>query len=195
MGILQYFGLALQKLTPQEKDLCIKLGFDEELMRLLKTETSNPLSIENSNFIEAAVSETKSEQAYIIIKNCKKRFSEKGMCLFAHSEEDSETRVVTFKANKESDIINYTGTTGKTPGTSNETLAKLLDKWDGLFDFSIQGAGSDWMQLEVTTLPEDQEAFAEEVFAVCPDIKSEIDSTDKLISSIKNSKILGFWWD
>ncbi len=195
MGILQYFGLALQKLSDKEKDICIKLDFDEDLMRLLITETANPIEIENSNFIAAAVSETLPEQAYIIIKNCKKRFSDKGMRLFAHSEKDSETRIVAFKSNKESSILLFTGTTGKTMETSNDKIISLIDKWSDQFDFSIQGAGSDWLQLDFETLPEDQDAFAEEVFEICPDIKTEFDYNEKLIDSIKRSKILGLWWD
>ncbi len=195
MGILQYFGLALQKLTPEEQDICIKLGFDEELMRLLKTETDSPLAIENSNFIAAVVSPAKPEQAYTIIKNCKKRFTDRSMRLFANSEKESDTRIVSFYSVNESNILQFAGTNGKTQETTTEKLMEYIESWEKQCDFVVMGAGSDWLQLEFATIPEDSLSFAQEVFEICPDIADEINSEEKLIESIKRSKILGLWWD
>ncbi len=195
MGLLQYFGLALQKLTAAELEFADRIGLNEELMRLLKTETTTSLKPINQNSIEAVASSTKPETAYTIVKNCKKRFDTHGMRLFAFSEQEGETNVVSFKSDIESSIIRFAGTKGKTNVNNTDMLCELIDKWSTQFEFVIHGAGSDWLQLEFTTLPDDKDAFAEEVFEVCPDIKTEFSYNEKLIDSIRNSKILGLWWD
>ncbi len=195
MGLLQYFGLALEKLSAAELELISNIGLNEELMRLLKTETTASLKHIKQNSIEAVASSTKPETAYIIVKNCKKRFNANGIRLFACSEQDEVTNVVSFKSDFESSIIRFAGTKGKTELNTTDILCELIDKWDAQFEFVIHGAGSDWMQLEFTTLPDDKDAFTEEVFTVCPDIKTEFSYNEKLIDSIKSSKILGLWWD
>jgi hypothetical protein len=87
-----------------------------------------------------------------------------------------------------SDAVNY--------GKETEDLIKQLQIWDTSFGVDIFQAETDTIQLRLKSLPDDLQAFAEEVYEFCPDIVDQgVGSVDKLAEAIRASRTLLLWWD
>lgn len=87
-----------------------------------------------------------------------------------------------------SDAVNF--------GMQTEDLIPVLQKWDAEFGIDIFQAGTDTIQLRLTSLPSDLKKFADEVYEFCPDIVDQgVGSVEELRQEIAKSHQLFLWWD
>jgi hypothetical protein len=61
---------------------------------------------------------------------------------------------------------------------------------------SLVGASGDWCEFKIEKEPADWMVFANEAYAVCPDIVDQgTGSVEALAEEMKNTRRLYFWWD
>jgi hypothetical protein len=67
------------------------------------------------------------------------------------------------------DFLRLQLTNGANFDLDTEGIIAKLAGWEKLCDLRIVGAGFDWLDLHFDTLPDDLQAFAEDVYDFCPD--------------------------
>ena len=77
--------------------------------------------------------------------------------------------LVFFPAPDAASLIYVRQTNGANYDLMPRDIVDRLDSWKQLCDFSVLGAGFDWMELVFYTLPKDLREFAKEVYEFCPD--------------------------
>jgi hypothetical protein len=88
----------------------------------------------------------------------------------------------------ETDGINY--------DITNDSLIKIVKKFDEKYSLELIGASGDWCDFYVNSEPKDWNEFAKEVYKVCPDVVDQGAGTvEALADEMKKTKRLYFWWD
>ncbi len=82
---------------------------------------------------------------------------------------DKESLIVFFQADSPAPLLWVRGTNGANYDLNTGAILHTLEDWAGRCEFSILGAGFDWLELRFQTLPVNLEEFAEEVYDFCPD--------------------------
>jgi hypothetical protein len=67
------------------------------------------------------------------------------------------------------DFLRLQNTNGANFDLDTEDIVARLAQWEKRCSLFIVGAGFDWLDLQFDTLPDDLQAFAEEVYEFCPD--------------------------
>lgn len=67
------------------------------------------------------------------------------------------------------DFLRLQNTNGANFELDTEDIVARLAQWEKRCRLHIVGAGFDWLDLQFDTLPDDLQAFAEEVYEFCPD--------------------------
>jgi hypothetical protein len=77
----------------------------------------------------------------------------------------------------------------------NDSLLKIIHAFDEKYGLDLMGAGGDWCEFAINKVPEDWQAIAQEVNAVCPDVVKQGTGTVKALArEMKKTKRLYFWW-
>jgi Zn-dependent protease len=93
-------------------------------------------------------------------------------------------------------ILRMRQTNGININVATEDIVSKLKEWEKVSTFDIVGADFDWVHLRFRKLPPDVEAFAEEVYKLCPDTVEQGTGTVKdLAKDIREKKDLFLWWD
>jgi hypothetical protein len=93
------------------------------------------------------------------------------------------------------DILRHAASDGINHGLETEDLIAKLTKWHGEHGVDVFHAESDTIELELLREPEDRMAFAQELYAFCPDIVDQgIGSVEALAESLERQHIY-LWWD
>ncbi|HEY6009823.1 MAG TPA: DUF4253 domain-containing protein [Nitrospirota bacterium] len=101
-----------------------------------------------------------------------------------------------LKTSDQYDILRIMHTDGDEYDITNQDVIDRLKEWQKISSFDIVGADSDWVEIEFRVLPKDLKAFAEEVYAFCPDaVDQGPGSVDGLITDMKKTNRLFLWWD
>jgi hypothetical protein len=74
-----------------------------------------------------------------------------------------------FKGTDVCDFLRLQNTNGANFDLDTESIIRKLAEWEQLCRLHIVGAGYDWVDLQFDTLPDDLQAFAEDVYDFCPD--------------------------
>ncbi len=82
---------------------------------------------------------------------------------------DKESLIVFFQADSPAPLLWVRGTNGVNYDLDTGAILNRLEDWSGRCEFSLLGAGFDWLELRFETLPVNLEEFAEEVYDFCPD--------------------------
>ncbi len=86
------------------------------------------------------------------------------------------------------DAINY--------GMDHEAVMKRLAPWRQRYGLRLFGAGGDWMQFDITQPPADWQAFAREVYDLCPDVVDQgTGDIASLAREMEAARTLYLWWD
>ena len=82
---------------------------------------------------------------------------------------DKESLIVFFQADSPAPLLWVRGTNGANYDLDTGAILHRLEEWSGRCEFSLLGAGFDWLELRFQTLPVNLDEFAEEVYDFCPD--------------------------
>jgi len=206
MGILSFFRSGEQALTEKETALVTDLGFNPELMKALKQETKSELmqlpeiDAETGDVLEGHFNGIHSgiaeKKANTVVKKLKEKFRTAGYLMFVFTGEDDAQSIAVLKGEKELDILRYRKTDGCNYDLENEDILAKVAEWDRQYGLVILGCGRDWLELEFKKLPDDLNAFAEEVYAFCPDsVDQGVGEVELLKEAIEETCGVWLWWD
>ena len=86
------------------------------------------------------------------------------------------------------DGINY--------GLDHDAVVARYREWDEKYGLRLIGAGGDWLEAEVVKSPMDWPAFANEVYAFCPDVVDQgTGDVASLAKEMMAAKAVYLWWD
>ncbi|HEX8236694.1 MAG TPA: DUF4253 domain-containing protein [Abditibacteriaceae bacterium] len=74
-----------------------------------------------------------------------------------------------LKGTEVCDFLRLQNTNGANFDLDTESIIRKLANWEQLCSLHIVGAGFDWVDLQFDTLPDNLQAFAEEIYDFCPD--------------------------
>jgi hypothetical protein len=87
-----------------------------------------------------------------------------------------------------SNAVNYAKETGD--------LIKKFQAYDRLCGIDILQAETDTVVIQLKGIPADVKAFAEDVYAFCPDIVDQgVGTVERLQDLVETTGLLTFWWD
>lgn len=192
-------------LTPHEELLAGQIGFDREILRLVKGVVPGHFHRMNGydrngyqivvNGFTVAVPEQESGRALAVLRQSLS--PKKHMAFLVEVNETIRSdKVGILKGTDPYDILRVMQTNGDDYDITNEDIIERLKEWGKKHPFEILGAEYDWVELEFKTVPEDVRAFAEEVSDFCPDAAGQdAGGIDGLIRDITDTKRLLLWWD
>ncbi|WP_242107129.1 DUF4253 domain-containing protein [Luteimonas aquatica] len=106
------------------------------------------------------------------------------------------SEVVVAKGADQFDILRVAASNAVNYDMATEDLIRKLKEWDAAYGIDIYMASTDTIAFRLKTLPPDLHAFAEEVYAFCPDtVDQGIGSVDALAEVIGRDRVVGLWWD
>jgi hypothetical protein len=85
------------------------------------------------------------------------------------SEYEKEALLVFFQAETPQPLFWVRGTNGENYDLGTDKILAKFKDWSERCEFTVLGAGFDWVELRFKTLPVNVEEFAEEVYDFCPD--------------------------
>jgi hypothetical protein len=108
--------------------------------------------------------------------------------------EDDE--ITLFQSTDPYDILRMRGTNAINFELYTNDIIHKLKEWNHRLDFRIAAAGFDSVGIVLEDLPQDVEAFADEVYEFCPDtIDQGAGSKKELVKVIRTTRNLWMWWD
>jgi len=185
------------ELTAEEKQLALTLDFDEDVLRLVKSEVQKPLvpfeqwisAIDSNDVVDSSWSSAdildgkgfavKLAQEYRwmwkpdyleLIHRMRSLLLPYGYMAFLTEAYNPYPCLAVLKTLDQYEIIRVVETRGwdfDDKQWQPDELIAKLQEWQHLCDFNVIGAHSDNIKLEFTTLPHDLIAFAEEIHRLC----------------------------
>jgi Domain of unknown function (DUF4253) len=192
-------------LSPEEQELCESLTFQIEIADLIKAHTGAPIERlpaygEDGDPLEepgnGLSSETDEEKSYEFIDEHKEALREEGYLIFLFEDDDERKCLGILKGQDEFDIIRFRKTNGVNFELQTKDIVDKLQVWKQKNDFFIMGVGLDWIMAGLYELPDDVDAFANELYDFAPDVvdQSEGEISD-LAGQIKDAEGFFLWWD
>lgn len=106
------------------------------------------------------------------------------------------TELVVARAKSQFEILRIAASDAINFGKETEDLVRTLQQWDERYGIDVYAAQTDSIQLKLKSLPENVQAFADEVYEFCPDIVDQgIGDVQKLAAEIATTKEVSLWWD
>ena len=94
------------------------------------------------------------------------------------------------------EILREIGTNGINFSIDNDSLLKIIKRFDAEFALDLVGASGDWCEFLINKEPADWLTAAKEVYKVCPDVVDQGTATvQALADDMKKTRRLYFWWD
>lgn len=107
-----------------------------------------------------------------------------------------QVEVVVAEGRTQFDILRIAKTDAVNFDLDTEQLISRLQKWDREFGIDLWHAETDTIELDLKGQPPDIDAFAEDVYAFCPDsVDQGMGSLDALAESIEVTRSVYLWWD
>jgi hypothetical protein len=192
-------------LSPSEEQLAVQIGFEKDVLLLVKEATRNPLhrlsgydedeyQVMANGFV-ATVIRSQSDQVLWSLRERLK--SRKYMVFLIESINALKTdKLAVIKGTDPYDILTIMHTNGDDDDVSHEDVVNKLKQWAKRCPFEIVGAGNDWVEIEFRIMPRDLKAFVEEVYEFSPDAVGEgAGNFTRLIKEIDTTKRLMLWWE
>ena len=114
------------------------------------------------------------------------------------SQEEGEQGVEVVVARGETplDILRLAQTDAANYDLSTEDIVTKLKELDRRYGIRIYAAQTDSVGFELRKQPADPRAFAEELYAFCPDLVDQgVGSVEQLAEYLKDHRDLHLWWD
>ena len=94
------------------------------------------------------------------------------------------------------DMLRVMHTNGWNYDISPDEIIARLQQWDADFGLDLHGASLDWLEATFESPPADWHAFAEEVYAFCPDVVGQgTETVARLAYEMRKRNTLYLWWD
>lgn len=94
------------------------------------------------------------------------------------------------------DILRIARTDATNYDLQTEALVHALTAWDQAWGIDIEHATTDTIELSLRRMPPDLDAFAQEVYALCPDVVDQGTGTvAALAAEIGTRRRVFLWWD
>ncbi|MNB89895.1 hypothetical protein D3C75_369460 [compost metagenome] len=184
-------------LTTEEELLATELGYDLEVLQILKQATNNPIvqltgyNEEQKTYKANGIASPTDKGAEILdlIRN-----ELKGKDYFVFMESSQTVGII--KGKDQTKIIEIMGTEGPNYDIANEDVIDFFKDWRSKYDFNIVYADDSSVSVELNQLPKNLDLFANEIYDFCPDtVDSGSGSIEGLIEEIKLTNGVSFWWD
>ena len=204
------------RLTADERKLCEQAGVDTSLILALRKYTRAGLNVfvpdpvwvtlEDGNVAEVSSNlnglyfEAGTREVNVIIDSLSSVFLEKGHTIYRCEENfgvnASKDKIAIVPTADKYKILKETGTDGINYDISNDSLLKIIRRFDEKYQLTLIGANFDWCEFTFAKEPMNWVEMAEECYAVCPDIVDQgTGSVQALAEELKRTRTLYFWWD
>jgi hypothetical protein len=192
-------------LSPHAEEVARQIGFDKQVLIIVKEEAQSSIQRltgydENdyqimANGISVDVPEERTGQLMTKLRSRLKPLNYMVFIVAVNAGLKQDT-IGVIKGADQYDILRIMHTDGDEYDILNEDVVARLKEWEKNFSFDILGAGNDWVEIELKTLPKDLPVFAEEVYDFCPDaIDQGPGSVGGLVKEIWTTRRLFLWWD
>lgn len=203
-------------LTAQERFYCDSLGIDSSAIIMLRAQTDSavlPFPNNLEEILEMDIDEDSSKKnvpGFIfntpysdvnkIINSLSDDLDKMGytiFCLDRNFGYNKKADVVgILKSTDKYQILRQVGTDGINWGIDNDSLLRVIKKFDEKYSLQLVGAAGDWCEFKINKAPASWLAMAKEVNEICPDVVDQGTGTvEKLAEEMRQSGILFFWWD
>jgi len=167
-------------LTVADLELCEKLGFPQEIGEVLKNETGRKLfqlklldfETGREDLVEGLRCRCSNDKAEIQELDRVRSLLPAGYIAY-HCLPGGLTAIGVIKEDPAADTFDWVrrnGTAGPNYGHGPEEVLEKLQSWHDLYGLEVLGAGLDWVQVRLLSLPPDFPGFCREVYEFCPDI-------------------------
>jgi len=192
-------------LSPAEQHLASQIGFETDILLLVKEEARGPLHRLSgydddayqimANGIVISVPWSRSDKALWSLRE--KLKPRKYMAFQIEINNALKVdKICIIKGSDQYDILRIMHTNGDEDDVSHEDVIAKLKQWEKRSRFEIVGAENDWVEIEFRTMPQDLKAFAEDVYEFSPDTVNEgTGSVAELVKDISMTKRLVIWWN
>lgn len=212
ISVLGFAFLSLPKksmtLSSVEEMLAEKIGFDKQVLTIVKKETGNELkqlkgyNIETDEEIEVngILSEVSQEDALLVVYVLRPTLSPMGYLAFLSERNfgiaGQNDELAILKTTDEYEILRVKHTNGYNYDIDSQEIIAKLKEWDNRYQLEIIGADFDWFEAEFSTTPDNMIAFAKEVYDFCPDVVEQgTETVEKLAEEMKREQTIYCWWD
>jgi Domain of unknown function (DUF4253) len=197
-------------LTSEDKDLAGQIGFDAEILLMIKQhnieslrrltvqgfdESGHPLDVPEKGF----TFDVYRRRAELLIQNLRPKLAREGCLVFmaATSIDQRQATVAVIKGTDQYDILRMMRTCDVNGDKTNEAVIAKLKDWEQRYPFNIRGAGYDWIEATFRKMPTDITTFANEVVAFSPDVYGQGDWEDMedFVKAMRRMRGFYLWWD
>ena len=203
-------------LSRSERLLCDSLGLDSAVIVKLRDETNEPVNQFNPELIWVKMDDGSVMQmpaGFIGIYFEADQTKAKGfvsklgdelrklnytiyVCEENFGVNGAKDKVAIVSTTDMYDILRGTGTDGINFDISNDSLCKIIHRFDDKYELTLIGCNYDWCEFTFSKEPASWTELANECYAVCPDIVDQgTGSVEELAKEIKRTRTLYFWWD
>lgn len=204
-------------LTENDLKVISELDFNKELLEELRSLTENPFAVKNQNpdldfifkdslnYVEFAnkglrgltLFETE-KNALDIVYKLRKKYAENNYYIYI-SETNfgfSPDEITILKTNDKFDMLRFGGTNGTNHDIYVENIIGKLKIWDNAHGLIFFAVGNDFLEADLNQLPNDLDAYADELYEFCPDIVDQGTGTLELLKKeVVRTRKLYLWWD
>ena len=192
-------------LSPHEEEIARRIGFDKEVLTLLKEETREPIhrltGYDEDGYqimadgVSVSAPQDKVEQ---LLAGLKPKLRRKGYMAFIVEMNDGikTDKIGVLKGIDPYDILRVMQTNGDNDDVSNEDVIAKLREWGKGSPFEIIGAENDWIEIEFKKLPKNLKSFVEDLEDFCPDaVEDGASAEEELVKELQKTRRLHLSWD
>jgi len=205
VAVLTSGGKKQSGLSPHEEEIARRIGFDKEVLTLLKEETREPIhrltGYDEDGYqimadgVSVSAPQDKVEQ---LLAGLKPKLRRKGYMAFIVEMNDGikTDKIGVLKGIDPYDILRVMQTNGDNDDVSNEDVIAKLREWGKGSPFEIIGAENDWIEIEFKKLPKNLKSFVEDLEDFCPDaVEDGASAEEELVKELQKNRRLYLWWD
>jgi hypothetical protein len=206
----------LQSLTAREQQLLDSLQIDPTLVTEIRQYNSSeiePFHYSLSKIIKEGkekeadpihlkgiVFAEEYKKANNLVSKLSKDFNSKGYSIFVVEQRfnigNKPDNIAVLKTTDKYEVLRQIQTEGPNYDITNDSLLKIIKRFDNEYALNLVGASGDWCEFEINKEPTNWLSFAKEVYKVCPDVVDQGAGTvEVLANEMKRTKRLYFWWD
>lgn len=191
-------------LTPAEQELAETIGFNPDIL-LIAREAGSPLARlvaldDEGDEVECdgIVFPASEDASHELVAGLRGNPALQGHLVFLSEMNfgyDTD-KIAIIKGSDQFDILRIKQTNGANYEIENQQIIDRLQDWNARFGINIIGADFDWVEAEFVKQPDDMAAFADEVYAFCPDsVEQGAGSVEELAEAMEEFNMIYLWWD